>query len=169
MKRFRAAKLVRVLFAALFVAVSVGTSPVIGHAHGLDPAPSHDDHGWPDHHHAPRHHEDGGGHDDPGDALEVAASFFHLHGAWFGVPFSLPTSLSMGQGEQVGQLVDSDACRIRAVTLGADHLGWDLPSACWLLPPLRAPRARPCLPTSRPFDGASMPDAIFLRSVSLRC
>ncbi len=171
MKRVPAMKLARMLVAALALVGSIGSSPVIGHSHGSFPAASHLNHGFVDHEHSTLHHEGGGHHDHVG-ASQIEASFFHLHGTWFGMPFSFPASPRPGHVERVSHVLASDLSLMQPVAIVVARSGWDLPfgpAAPWLIAPLCAPSARPSLLTSRPFDGACMPDAVLLRSVSLRC
>src|SRR5688572_341888 len=88
MRTPRPTTLMKLMLAAIVLIGGFGTSPTTGHAHGRphdSHAGHHDD--WAAHDHPHVHRAEGDEHD--GDAV-VDGLVFHLHGVWFGVPFSLP-------------------------------------------------------------------------------
>ena len=170
MKGLRAIKSVRLLLAAIALAGSVGSSPVIGHAHGPILDTSHHHHGWADHDHSPPHAEEGDDHD---ATPRVGESVFHLHGAWFGIPFSLPTAAPRGtQGERIDYHPGADACLVQASASDVVHPRWEPPLSSpesWLLYPLCAPSGQPSPFMSLPSETTSTSGVLLMRSVLLRC
>src|SRR5262249_3571508 len=124
MRVHRATRLVRLLLAAITLAGSVGSSPIIGHAHALSPATTHHHHGWAEHDHSIERH---GG--DAGDevTLHGGESAYPLQGTWFGSPFSVPAPSAGMQGERIGRQFGPDDFLIQARAADVACSQWEAP------------------------------------------
>lgn len=166
MGRDRAMRLARMLTAAFALAGSIGSLPVLGHSHGPPDGTS-----LRDHVHSPRQPEQDG-HLDHVVTSRIGAYSFHLHGTWFGMPFSLASPPITGQVDRAGHVLASDLSPMQPVTIVVTRIGWDLsfgPLALWFLCSLCAPSERALPLTSRLSEAASITVADLLWSVRLRC
>lgn len=123
MNILRPTKLVRLLLAATVLAGSVASSPTFGHAHPLPDSIAHDHHDAEliGHFHSPHHH-DGLAETDGHDAGVLGSAVFHVHGVWFGIPFSLPALTGQPDGRPNAHPM-ADACLTPAASSQSGGIG----------------------------------------------
>jgi hypothetical protein len=175
MRIFRQTRTMKLLLAAIVLVNGFGTTPMIGHAHGLPHRPPDDHHvTWADHDHSLEHLMPDESDQHP-DLPTVGDSIFHLHGVWFGIPFSLPSPTRPASNR-----IDSHPLADTLATMGMTAsarpgMGWQ--------PVLWPPGHLGCGPaldadlhvsdhlqrTSPSPDGAISPCALRVRTVLIRC
>jgi hypothetical protein len=95
MRRLRLTDFVRVFLATAVLGGSVGSSPMFGHSHDEPEGDYHDHLAWSaDDHHDHHDHEHSRVQHESNIVSDLIVepddSVFHVHGTWFGIPFSLP-------------------------------------------------------------------------------
>lgn len=174
MRRFRPAACMKMILAASVLAGSVGSTPTFGHAHEKTEADHHDHLDWAAHGHSHAHLDAVSGTEQHA-SVESNDAVFHLHGMWFGIPFSLPAPTEP-EDARATQNPLATACLAPVVTMVATHLGSVrgrpiCPDAFGLAPDPRAGLELPriLLPGSWSLSRAGGHCALEARSAVLRC
>jgi hypothetical protein len=111
MRSFRPDKLMKLMVAASVLVGSVASTPTFGHAHRLSDSPPYDH----DHSEALAYSHGSHSHGQPLDdhahdaVITLEDSVFHLHGVWFGIPFTTPAPVEH-QNDNGGRVPLTDAC-----------------------------------------------------------
>lgn len=162
MRRRPSTTLLRLLLATLVALSGLGPRSSYAHSHST-PDKSHHAH---DTHDAESHHEDD---DHEGELPSLGESFSHVHGSWFGVPFTLPAT--DGGMVSPGGIASDDCPTLTAAGKTGpggpmkEHIPWlgSLP------PPELCPLLAGRPPRNAPLDGAGTSHALAGRTLVLRC
>lgn len=119
MRRFRPTDFVRVILATAVLLGSVASTPIFGHAHERPEADRHDHLDWAAHEHSHLH---AARHAEQHTAVEANDAVFHLHGMWFGIPFSLAAPTEAEDARLVANPL-AMAVPTPAVTIVASRVG----------------------------------------------
>ena len=177
MRSCRPNKLLKLMVAASVLVGSVASTPTFGHAHRLSASMPYDH----DHSEALAHSHGSHSHGQPVDdhahdaVIALDDSVFHLHGVWFGIPFTTPAPVEH-QNDHARRVPLTDACftsagpglatgvvPVRERSVRPDALGLALDIGAGLQIPTN-PRL-----TSSPLLEAGTPCALQARSGVLRC
>jgi hypothetical protein len=121
MRRFRPTDYVRMILATAVLFGSVGSTPTVGHAHDNPNADDHDHLDWATHDHSHSHLDAISGTEQHA-LVESDNAVFHIHGMWFGIPFSMPAPTEPKQTRPTEHPL-ALACLTPTVTVIAGHSG----------------------------------------------
>ena len=174
----RPTKLLKLMVATNVLVGSIASTPTFGHAHALPTSLHHDHRDSDSVEHSHRSHSHGQlatSHDDDDDAIVLAGRVFHLHGTWFGIPFTIPAPAERHNGDDGRRLPLADSCLMSLTPNSATGVGPVRERPGWsdslrLAPDLGAGlQLRPFSPLDRPaLTGAVSQCALQARSGVLR-